>query len=154
MRSKRRSWAESRSASTSRALREPSVVVGRSRRGDDEMQPRRPNLLAQCPPFAGDAAASAPRTRPHHTVPVRLLVIGGTVFLGRAVAEAALARGHVVTLFHRGRHGAELFPEAEHLLGDRTRDLGPLAGREWDAVIDTCGFEPEHVGAAARLLAD
>jgi len=84
---------------------------------------------------------------------MRLLVIGGTVFLGRAVAEAALARGHEVTLFHRGVHGADLFPEAEHLLGDRTRDLSPLEGREWGAVIDTCGFEPEHVGAAARLLA-
>jgi 2'-hydroxyisoflavone reductase len=86
-------------------------------------------------------------------VRVRLLVIGGTVFLGRAVAEAALARGHAVTLFHRGRHGDDLFPEAEHVLGDRTEDLAPLEGREWDAVIDTCGFEPEHVGAAARLLA-
>src|SRR4051795_1880828 len=85
---------------------------------------------------------------------MRLLVIGGTVFLGRAVAQTALARGHGVTLFHRGRHGAGLFPEAEHLLGDRTQDLAPLEGREWDAVIDTCGFEPEHVGAAARLLAD
>src|SRR3954470_2150127 len=84
---------------------------------------------------------------------MRLVVIGGTVFLGRAVAETALARGHGVTLFHRGRHGAGLFTEAEHLLGDRTSDLSALEGREWDAVIDTCGFEPEHVGAAARLLA-
>ena len=84
---------------------------------------------------------------------MRLLVIGGTVFLGRAVAEAALARENEVTLFHRGRHGADLFPAAEHLFGDRTHDLSALEGREWDAVIDTCGFEPEHVGAAARLLA-
>jgi len=84
---------------------------------------------------------------------MRMLIIGGTVFLGRAVAEAALARGHTLTLFHRGVHGADLFPAAEHLLGDRTVDLSPLRGREWDAVIDTCGFEPEHVGAAARLLA-
>jgi 2'-hydroxyisoflavone reductase len=84
---------------------------------------------------------------------MRLLVIGGTVFLGRAVVEAALARGHAVTVFHRGRHG-RAHPDAETLLGDRTRDLSPLAGRDWDAVIDTCGFEPEHVGAAAALLAD
>ena len=85
---------------------------------------------------------------------VKLLVIGGTVFLGRAVVAAALARDHAVTIFHRGFHNPELFPEAEHLLGDRTRDLSALLGREWDAVIDTCGFEPEHVGAAAELLAD
>ena len=85
---------------------------------------------------------------------VRLLVIGGTVFLGRAVVADALARGHAVTIFHRGLHNPDLFPEAEHLLGDRTRDLSALHGREWDAVIDTCGFEPEHVGAARELLAD
>ncbi|MDQ1741609.1 MAG: hypothetical protein QOE53_3261, partial [Pseudonocardiales bacterium] len=85
---------------------------------------------------------------------MRLLVIGGTVFLGRAVVEAALSRGHTVTIFHRGVHNPQLFPEAERLLGDRTRDLSALHGREWDAVIDTCGFEPEHVGAAAGLLAD
>jgi 2'-hydroxyisoflavone reductase len=85
---------------------------------------------------------------------MRLLVIGGTVFLGRAVVAAALARGHAVTIFHRGVHNPDLFPEAEHLLGDRTRDLSALRGRDWDAVIDTCGFEPEHVGAAAELLAD
>jgi 2'-hydroxyisoflavone reductase len=76
------------------------------------------------------------------------------VFLGRAVVADALARGHEVTIFHRGLHNPDLFPEAEHLLGDRTRDLSALRGREWDAVIDTCGFEPEHVGAAAELLAD
>ena len=85
---------------------------------------------------------------------MRLLVIGGTVFLGRAVVAAALARGHAVTIFHRGVHNPDLFPEAERLLGDRKRDRSPLEGREWDAVIDTCGFEPERVGAAARLLAD
>ena len=81
-------------------------------------------------------------------------MIGGTVFLGRAVVADALARGHAVTIFHRGVHNPDLFPEAEHLLGDRTRDLSALHGREWDAVIDTCGFEPEHVGDAAELLAD
>ena len=84
---------------------------------------------------------------------MRLLVIGGTVFLGRAVVAGALERGHEVTIFHRGVHNAGLFPAAERLLGDRTRDLSPLEGREWDAVIDTCGFEPEHVAASARALA-
>lgn len=76
---------------------------------------------------------------------MRLLVLGGTVFLGRHVATEALRRGHEVTLFHRGVHGADLFPEAEHVLGDRTHDLAPLRGRTWDAAIDTCGFDPADV---------
>jgi 2'-hydroxyisoflavone reductase len=83
---------------------------------------------------------------------MRVLIMGGTVFLGRAVASEALERGHEVTLFHRGRHNPGLFPEAETLIGDRTRDLSPLAGRSWDAVVDTSGFEPEHARAVAELL--
>jgi 2'-hydroxyisoflavone reductase len=85
---------------------------------------------------------------------MRLLVIGGTVFVGRAVAEAALARGDEVTLFHRGRHGRDLFDGVETILGDRTSDLDRLAGREWDAVVDTCGFRPDDVRASGRALAD
>src|SRR4051794_14845914 len=85
---------------------------------------------------------------------MRVLVLGGTVFLGRHVVAEALARGHEVTLFTRGVHGAELFPEAEHLRGDRTRDLSALHGRSWDVVVDTSGYEPEHVEASSRLLAD
>jgi len=84
---------------------------------------------------------------------MRLLVIGGTVFLGRSVVENALTRGHEVAVFHRGLHGLGMHPEAETIIGDRTKDLSPLEGRAWDAVIDTCGFEPEHVAASAELLA-
>jgi 2'-hydroxyisoflavone reductase len=84
---------------------------------------------------------------------VRLLIIGGTIFLGRHLAEQALADGHTVTLFNRGKHGPELFPAAEHLRGDRKVDLAPLAGRTWDAVIDTCGYIPRDVRASAALLA-
>jgi 2'-hydroxyisoflavone reductase len=84
---------------------------------------------------------------------MRLLVIGGTVFVGRAVVEAALARGDAVTLFHRGWHGRDLFDGVETILGDRTTDLDRLGGREWDLVVDTCGFRPEHVAASARALA-
>ncbi|MBI5368697.1 MAG: epimerase [Planctomycetes bacterium] len=82
-----------------------------------------------------------------------LLILGGTVFLGPAVVEAARARGHAVTLFHRGRNAHGLFPDVETLLGDRTQDLAPLAGRHWDAVIDTCGYLPRVVERSARLLA-
>jgi nucleoside-diphosphate-sugar epimerase len=84
---------------------------------------------------------------------MRLLVIGGTVFLGRHVVEIALARGDEVTVFHRGQHGTPP-PGAEVLHGDRTRDLSALEGREWDAVIDTCGFQGEHVALTAGALAD
>ncbi len=84
---------------------------------------------------------------------MRLLVIGGTVFVGRAVVEAALARGDDVTVFHRGRHGRDLFDGVETILGDRTTDLDRLGGREWDVVVDTCGFRPEHVRASARAVA-
>jgi 2'-hydroxyisoflavone reductase len=85
---------------------------------------------------------------------VRLLVLGGTKFLGRAAVEAALARGHEVTLFNRGETNPELFPEAERLRGDRTGDLSALQGREWDAVLDPSGYIPAVVRASAKLLAD
>jgi len=84
---------------------------------------------------------------------VRLLLIGGTRFLGRHVAAAALARGHHVTLFHRGRTQPGLFPECERILGDRETDLERLDGRSWDAVVDTCGFVPRVVGETTRRLA-
>ena len=82
-----------------------------------------------------------------------ILILGGTRFLGRALAEAAIARGDRVTLFHRGLTGAELFPQLEHIIGDRERDLAKLAGRRWDAVFDTCGFFPRVVRMSARALA-
>src|SRR4051794_7235408 len=85
---------------------------------------------------------------------MRTLVLGGTVFLGRHVAAEALARGHELTLFTRGRHGAELFPEAAHLRGDRRGDLAALRDGEWDVVVDTSGYRAADVGASAELLAD
>jgi 2'-hydroxyisoflavone reductase len=85
---------------------------------------------------------------------MQLLIIGGTVFLGRSLVEAALARGHTVTLFNRGQHNPELFPGVEKLRGDRASDLTALAGRRWDAAIDTCGYVPRVVRASAELLAD
>jgi 2'-hydroxyisoflavone reductase len=85
---------------------------------------------------------------------MRLLVLGGTVFLGRHIVEAALARGYSVTLFNRGQHNADLYPQTEKLRGDRDGDLSALAGRRWDAVIDTCGYVPRIVRASAEMLAD
>jgi 2'-hydroxyisoflavone reductase len=85
---------------------------------------------------------------------MRLLVLGGTLFLGRHVVEAALERGDTVTIFNRGRTGPGLFPGVERLRGDRDGDLSVLAGRSFDAVIDTSGYIPRHVSAAARMLAE
>jgi 2'-hydroxyisoflavone reductase len=83
---------------------------------------------------------------------MRLLVLGGTQFVGRAVAEAALERGHELTLFNRGRTNPGLFPDAEHLTGDRGGDLSALEGRSFDAVIDTSGYAPEAVRASVDAL--
>jgi 2'-hydroxyisoflavone reductase len=85
---------------------------------------------------------------------VRVLVLGGTVFLGRHVVETALARGDEVAMFNRGVHGPDLYPEVERLHGDRDGGLEALRGREWDAVVDTSGYFPRVVGASAELLAD
>jgi 2'-hydroxyisoflavone reductase len=85
---------------------------------------------------------------------VRLLVLGGTKFLGRAIVEAALGRGHELTLFNRGETNPELFPDVEKLRGDRTADLSALEGRSWDAVIDVAGYVPKIVRRSAELLRD
>jgi 2'-hydroxyisoflavone reductase len=85
---------------------------------------------------------------------MKLLVLGGTVFLGRHIVDIALQRGHEVTLFNRGQHNADLYPEVEKLRGDRNGDLEALQGRKWDAVVDTCGYIPRVVRDSAELLAD
>jgi 2'-hydroxyisoflavone reductase len=85
---------------------------------------------------------------------LRLLVLGGTLFLGRHLVEAARRRGHQVTIFNRGRTNPQLFPETEKLRGDRDGDLSALSRREWDAVIDTSGYVPRVVRASAEMLAD
>lgn len=85
---------------------------------------------------------------------MNLLLLGGTVFVGRHLVEAARARGHRVTLFNRGQHNPELFPEVERLRGERDGGLDALRGRTWDAVIDTCGYVPRVVRDSARLLRD
>ncbi len=85
---------------------------------------------------------------------MKLLILGGTVYLGRAIVDRALALGHQVTLFHRGQSNPDLFPEAEHILGDREHDLDRLSGRSFDACVDTCGYVPRIVGASVRALTD
>ena len=85
---------------------------------------------------------------------MKLLVLGGTKFLGRAAVEEALARGHEVTLFNRGETNPELFPEVEKLRGDRETDISALNGHSWDVALDPSGYVPHVVRASAEALAD
>ncbi len=85
---------------------------------------------------------------------MKLLILGGTRFLGRALVDAALKRGHEVTLFNRGQSNPDLYANLEQLQGDRDGGLDVLRGRKWDAVIDTCGYVPRIVQASAECLAD
>ncbi len=86
---------------------------------------------------------------------MRLLIIGGTRFLGRHLAQQAMDRGHELTLLHRGRSNPGLYPQAEHILADRDADLSALTtpGRHWDAAIDTCAYFPRQVRALGAALA-
>jgi 2'-hydroxyisoflavone reductase len=83
---------------------------------------------------------------------MKLLIIGGTRFLGRHLSTAALARDHDVTLFNRGNYSNPSVVET--IEGDRHTELHKLKGRRWDAVIDTCGHLPRAVRAAAETLSE
>lgn len=84
---------------------------------------------------------------------MRLLVLGGTSFVGLAIVEDAVARGHDITLFSRGRTGTDLFPALERRTGDRdSGDYASLAGRSWDAVVDVSAYVPRHVAQAVDAL--
>lgn len=85
---------------------------------------------------------------------LKILFLGGTAFLGPHTVKYALSRGHQVTLFNRGHTNAQLFPDLEKIIGDRKEGHEGLRGRDWDVVIDTCGYVPRIVGDSARLLAD
>ena len=81
-----------------------------------------------------------------------LLILGGTRFLGPEIVDAAKASGWTITLFNRGKTNPGLFPDLEKLQGDRNNDLKSLAGRTFDAVIDTSGYFPRQVRDTATLL--
>jgi 2'-hydroxyisoflavone reductase len=83
---------------------------------------------------------------------MKLLVVGGTRFLGRHVVEQALDGGHAVTLLNRGQSGPGLFPAAEHRVADRNGDLAALDHGTWDAVIDCCAYVPRQVRTLAAKL--
>lgn len=83
---------------------------------------------------------------------MKLLVFGGTQFVGRHIVDAALSRGHRTTIFHRGKTNPGLFPAAAEILGDRDGGLDSLSGGSWDAVIDVNGYVPRVVRDSTRLL--
>jgi 2'-hydroxyisoflavone reductase len=84
---------------------------------------------------------------------MNLLILGGTSFVGRHIVTQALERGHVVTLAHRGKTNADLFPECEHLHFDRLGEWPDLGERRWDAVVDTSAYVPRAITTAAEHLA-
>ena len=123
--------------------------------------PQTRRAFLQCLSAGAAAVAAQPLAAPQMpAVPeprrLKLLVLGGTAFLGPHIVEAAIARGCTVTLFNRGRTNPQLFPDLEKLHGDRDPRKGEglmaLQGRSWDAVVDTSGFYPRLVRASAELL--
>ena len=85
---------------------------------------------------------------------MKILVIGGTRFLGRHLVNSARSHGHTVTLFNRGQSNPNLFLQVDKIIGDRQTDLDKLADQHWDVVIDTCGYFPRIVRMAAETLKD
>jgi len=85
---------------------------------------------------------------------MRILILGGTGFIGPHLVKTAMERGHTITLFNRGRTNTHLFPDAEKLVGDRNDNIAALQGRRWDAVIDNSGYTPHQVGMTVDLLRD
>ena len=109
-------------------------------------------LLGRGAPVLANAAAriQSPPRRP----PIDLLVLGGTGFIGPHLVRHAVARGHRVTIFTRGRHDAELPSEVDRLSGDRNGQLDALEGKRWDAVVDDSATNPEWVRQSTELLKD
>jgi 2'-hydroxyisoflavone reductase len=85
---------------------------------------------------------------------MKLLVIGGARFSGRALTGLAIDAGHDVTIFHRGGGAEDPWPAAEHVHGDRHEGFGTIAGRSFDAVVDTCAFVPRDLDEAGAAFAD
>ena len=105
-------------------------------------------------PASAYAASVQAGSKAPQVTPKRLLILGGTGFIGPHMVEYALSRGHTVTLFNRGRTNTHLFPDIEKLVGDRNDNLTALEGREWDVVLDNHSTLPRWVRQTAQLLKD
>ena len=106
-------------------------------------------VAAGCTPDVSGSAQNTTET----FEPLRILVLGGTGFIGPHMVSEALRRGHTVELFNRGRTNSELFPDLKLYRGDRDNGLDTLEGGQWDVVVDNSGYVPRHVEDSARLLA-
>lgn len=104
--------------------------------------------------ITGSVAAATLATIVKAEKPMKILILGGTGFIGPHQIRYAVARGHKVTMFNRGKTNPGLFPGVEHLEGDRNGKLDALKGRTWDAVIDNPSTLPRWVRDAAQLLKD
>ena len=85
--------------------------------------------------------------------PLKILILGGTRFIGLHMTSLALERGHTLTFFNRGKTHTDKFPEIERIKGDRNGQIDGLKDRQWDVVIDNSGYVPRHARATAELLA-
>lgn len=83
---------------------------------------------------------------------MKILIIGGTQFVGRHLVDALLTKNHDVTLFHRGQTNKNLFPRVGQIFGDRDGEIDKLKGLQWDLCIDTCGYAPRVVRQSCELL--
>jgi 2'-hydroxyisoflavone reductase len=106
------------------------------------------------PELAGGTVARAERSQERPGRALRILVLGGTSFIGPPLVDYALERGHQVTLFNRGRTNPGLFPGVEKLVGDRTGDLSALEGRTWDVVFDNAASDPRWLERSNEVLKD
>ena len=113
---------------------------------------RRNFLLASAGLGLGAMTHATPRVRMPRGDGKRMLVLGGTRFLGPQVVQQALDAGWDVTLFNRGKSNPHLFPDLEKLVGDRNESHDALKGGQWDAAVDTSGYVPHHVMEACEIL--
>src|SRR6185436_5212380 len=120
-----------------------------SRRPPEDCMKRR-TLLALA--AAGATAAALPAFG-RKIKPLKILILGGTHFIGLHMTALALQRGHAVTFFNRGHTKADRFPEVERIHGDRNGQIDGLKGRAWDVVIDNSGYVPRIVKLSAEMLA-
>ncbi|MGD2071046.1 MAG: NAD-dependent epimerase/dehydratase family protein [Gemmatimonadota bacterium] len=122
------------------------------------LSPHALGATGRSPGSGQDGLGSRSRTTPAASrpsgAPLRILILGGTGFIGPWQVRYARERGHELTLFNRGRTAPDMFPGLETLIGDRNGDLEALEGRTWDVVIDNSASTPEWVRLSANLLAD
>jgi 2'-hydroxyisoflavone reductase len=112
---------------------------------------KRRTLLALA--TAGAASLAIPAWPARKPKPLKILILGGTRFIGLHMTALALKRGHTLTFFNRGKTKTDRYPEVERIKGDRNGDIEGLKDREWDVVIDNSGYVPRHARLSAELLA-